>query len=59
MAEQCFKREHTEEVQEKTQSVASVEQVAQQTSGQGNAQKKTQEELALEAGYYACCFRSH
>ena len=37
-------------------------QAAEQTVGkpeQPAVKEKTAEELALEQGYYACCFRSH
>ncbi len=46
--------------EEAIQQDASQNEAMLQKAEQGNAAKeKTAEELALEQGYYACCFRSH
>ena len=44
---------------EQAQQVQATEQAKPATSAEQPVREKTQEELDYEAGYYACCFRSH
>jgi len=51
-----------EVIVEKEEQLQETVQAAEQTAEkpeQPAAKEKTAEELALEQGYYACCFRSH
>lgn len=47
------------EQNEQAQKVQATEQAKPATPAKQPADEKTQEELDYEAGYYACCFRSH
>ncbi len=57
--------EKTEMLTENNQQMAeqnaqAADTVQAEAAAAANApQEKTAEELALEQGYYACCFRSH
>lgn len=55
MTEKEMTMENEEQMQETEQAAEHPEQPAVKEA----AKEKTAEELALEQGYYACCFRSH
>lgn len=50
-----------QEQKEQAQQVQATEQNKEETVAPAEqpVREKTQEELDYEAGYYACCFRSH
>ena len=59
MTENETAKEVTVEKEEQLQEpVQAAEQTVEKTE-QPAVKEKTAEELALEQGYYACCFRSH
>ena len=56
MTEKQLNNETNNEVKEQQETVQAAEETKQPETP---AKEKTAEELALEQGYYACCFRSH
>ena len=60
MTEKQLNQETGSEVNKEREAVQAAEETKQPEVVQETAAKeKTAEELALEQGYYACCFRSH
>ncbi len=52
-------KEKTEVLENDPQIVDQTAQAAEAAPTEDRPKEKTAEELALEQGYYACCFRSH